>query len=492
LIEVENDCKKGRITCTKARFKRLIKKPETDIYNMDNKPEKKFPENFTWGAAAASYQIEGAAYADGKGLSVWDMMCRQPGKVFEGHTGEVACDHYNRYREDVALMKQIDLQAYRLSVSWPRVLPDGTGAINEKGLDFYDRLVDELLQAGIQPWVTLFHWDYPYALFCRGGWLNPDSPEWFAKYADILTKRLSDRVSNWMTLNEPQVFLDFGHRTGAHAPGIKYGMEEVLLASHHTLLAHGRAVQAIRENAVLKPSIGWAPVGAGAVPASNSAEDIEAARKATLDIHEKTLWNNTWFSDPVFLGHYPEDGLKLFGSAVPKYTDAEMEIIHQPIDFYGVNIYTAGTVRAGENGKAEGVESPQGCPRTLFYWTVKPEALYWIPKFLYERYKTPMVITENGLSNQDWVALDGKVHDAQRIDFLTRYLRELHRAIEDGVDMRGYLQWSIMDNFEWADGYRQRFGLVHVDYQTQKRTLKDSALWFKKVIDSNGSVLLNA
>lgn len=456
---------------------------------MDTKYHEKFPDNFIWGAAAASYQIEGAADADGKGLSVWDMMCRQPGKIFDGHTGKIACDHYNRYREDVGLMKDIGLQAYRLSVSWPRILPEGTGAVNDRGLDFYDRLVDELLTAGIQPWVTLFHWDYPYALFCRGGWLNPESPEWFATYAEVVVKRLSDRVTQWMTLNEPQVFLDYGHLRGEHAPGLKYGMEEALLAAHHTLLAHGRAVQAIREHAVKAPTVGWAPVGAGAMPASNSEEDIAAARKATLEIHDRNLWNNAWFSDPVFFGQYPEDGLKVYGSAAPAFTAREMETIHQPIDFYGVNIYVAGVVRAGKDGGIEGLDSAEGCPRTHFYWPVTPEALYWIPKFLHDRYKTPMVITENGLSNQDWVALDGKVHDPQRIDFLTRYLRQLHRAIEAGVDMRGYLQWSIMDNFEWADGYRQRFGLIHVDYQSQKRTLKDSAHWYKKVIETNGASL---
>lgn len=448
-----------------------------------------FSENFTWGAAAASYQIEGAAYEDGKGLSVWDMMCRQPGKIFSGHTGEVACDHYHRYEEDVALMKEIGLQAYRLSLSWPRILPEGTGNPNEKGLDFYDRLIDALLEAGIEPYVTLFHWDFPYALFCRGGWLNADSPAWFGKYAETVAKRLSDRVSNWITLNEPQVYIDFGHRKGEHAPGLKYGFAEVLRAAHHTLLAHGRAVQAIREHAVKPPWIGWAPVGAGALPATESEADIAAARKATLAITEHNLWNNTWFSDPVFLGHYPEDGLALFGGAVPEHTDEEMRIISEPVDFYGMNIYTGGQVKAGPDGEPVPVEEPPGNPRTLFYWPVRPESLYWIPRFLHERYGKPLAITENGLSNQDWVALDGHVHDPQRIDFLTRYLVQLHRAIGDGVDIRAYFQWSIMDNFEWADGYRQRFGLIHIDYETLRRTLKDSARWYGRVIATNGSRL---
>jgi beta-glucosidase len=449
---------------------------------------REFPNHFTWGAAAAAFQIEGAAREDGKGLSTWDMLCRQPGKIFEGHTGDVACDHYHRYKEDVALMKEIGLQAYRLSVSWPRVLPDGIGKVSEKGLAFYDRLVDALLEAGITPWVTLFHWDYPYALFCRGGWLNPASPEWFAQYAELLVKRLSDRVTHWMTFNEPQVFLDLGHRVGRHAPGLKYGLEEVLLATHHTLLAHGRAVQAIREHAEQPPLVGWAPVGAGAMPATESAEDVAAARTATLSIRERNLWNNTWYSDPVFKGHYPEDGLALYGKAVPKWTERDMRTIRQPLDFYGLNIYTSAYVRAGDNGAV--VDQPHaGHPRTLFDWTVAPEALRWIPQFIHERYQCPIVITENGLSNPDWVGLDGRVRDPQRIDFLTRYLRELARAIEAGVDVRGYFQWSIMDNFEWAEGYKHRFGLIHVDYRDQKRTLKDSARWYGEVIRSNGANL---
>jgi len=440
-----------------------------------------FPGNFTWGAAAASYQIEGAAREDGKGLSVWDMFCRQPGNVFEGHTGDVACDHYHRYADDVALMREIGLQAYRLSVSWPRVLPEGTGAANERGLDFYDRLVDALLEAGITPWITLFHWDYPYALFCRGGWLNPASPE-------VVVKRLSDRVTHWMTFNEPQVFLEYGHRTGSHAPGMKHGLEEVLLATHHTLLAHGRAVLAIREHAARQPLVGWAPVGAGVIPASDGEEDIAAARAATLSVRDRNLWNNTWYSDPVFEGHYPEDGLALYGEAVPRWSEANMRVIHQPLDFYGMNIYTSPFARAAGTG-LEFAKPHAGHPRTLFNWTVAPEALRWIPRFLYERYRCPVVITENGLSNPDWVGLDGRVRDPQRIDFLTRYLRELAKAAADGVDIRGYFQWSIMDNFEWAEGYKHRFGLVHVDYRDQRRTLKDSALWYREVIRSNGASL---
>ena len=261
-----------------------------------------FPKDFVWGAAAASYQVEGAAHEDGKGLSVWDMMCRQPGKIWASNTGDVACDHYHRFQEDVRLMADIGLKAYRFSISWPRVIPNGTGEVNEKGLAFYDRLVDALLENGVQPWVTLFHWDYPYALFCRGGWLNRESADWFADYAGVIVDRLSDRVSYWMTQNEPQCYIGLGHQTGQHAPGVKLGFAEILLAAHHSLLAHGKAVQVIRARARTTPVIGAAPVGVAKIPATDSPEDIETARACTFAVERKDCWNNTWFADPMILG----------------------------------------------------------------------------------------------------------------------------------------------------------------------------------------------
>ena len=451
-----------------------------------------FPANFTWGAAAAAYQIEGAWDADGKGPSVWDMMTEQRGKVWDGHTGRTACDHYHRYPADVALMKAMGLQAYRLSVCWPRVQPAGVGAVNTKGLDFYDRLVDELLAAGIQPWVTLFHWDYPYELFLRGGWLNSESPHWFADYTEIVVDRLSDRVSNWITLNEPQCFVGMGHLTGEHAPGLKLGIAEVLLAGHHALKAHGLAVQVIRARAQSTPAVGWAPVGCISHPASDSPADAEAAMRVMSEVYPDNLWNNRWWGDPPVHGHYPEEGLRVYGKLAPKVRPGDMETICQPLDFYGCNIYQSSAVRAGRDGRPEMAVPPVGHPHTHFLWRVSPEALYWGPKFLAEQYKLPVVITENGLSHCDWVGVDGRVRDGGRIDFLKRYLRELDRAIADGVDVRGYFHWSIMDNFEWAEGYKHRFGLVHVDYETQKRTLKDSAFWFREVIRSNGESLYAA
>ncbi|MBM3857664.1 MAG: glycosyl hydrolase family protein [Verrucomicrobia bacterium] len=345
-----------------------------------------FPKNFTWGAAAASYQIEGAAHEDGKGPSVWDMMCEQPGRVWQGHTGEIACNHYHRYKDDIGLMKKIGLQAYRLSVSWPRLLPAGRGKVNAKGLSFYDRLIDKLLKTGIEPWLTLFHWDFPHELYCRGGWLNRDSAEWFADYTSIVVDRLSDRVSHWMTLNEPQCFVGLGMEFGIHAPGDKLGLREVLRASHHVLLSHGRAVQVLRSSAKTKPTIGWAPVAVSAFPSTEKKSDVEAARKAMFD-HETvsrlnngnkiSVWSNTWWGDPVVFGKYPKDAWKAFGKAVPKIHEGDMKLISQPIDFFGTNIYSGIEVRAGKNGKPETVPHPQGAGMTAIRWPVTPEALGW-------------------------------------------------------------------------------------------------------------------
>ena len=449
-----------------------------------------FPKGFVWGASAASYQVEGAAFEDGKGASVWDMMCRKEGAVWNGQSGEVACDHYHRYEEDVALMKQIGLKAYRLSICWPRVMPAGTGSVNPKGLEFCDRLVDELLAAGIAPYVTLFHWDYPLELYYRGGWLNPDSPDWFAGYARVVVERLSDRVTHWMTLNEPQCFVGLGHRDGVHAPGDTLAFGEILRMAHHALLAHGKAVQVIRASAKGEAQVGYAPVGGVKIPASEDPKDVEAARAAMFSITEpKDYWANTWWMDPVILGRYPEDGLEAFADDLPDITPSDLEAMCQPLDFFGVNIYQGQAIRAGEGGRPEPVGLPTGHALTAFRWPVTPEALRWGPRFFFERYRLPIVITENGMANTDWVSLDGRVHDPQRIDFTRRYLLELAKAGADGVDIRGYFHWSVMDNFEWAEGYRQRFGLIYVDYPTQKRTLKDSAYWYREVIASNGATL---
>jgi beta-glucosidase len=448
-----------------------------------------FPPNFIWGAATSSYQIEGAARTDGRGPSVWDGFCRLPGRVFEGQNGDVACDHYHRWAGDVAVMKEIGLQAYRFSIAWSRVLPDGAGAVNAPGLAFYDRLVDGLLAAGIEPWVTLFHWDYPSTLYRRGGWLNPDSPRWFADYTRVIVDRLSDRVTNWMTLNEPQCFIGLGHHKGEHAPGDRLEIPSLLCAAHNVLLAHGLSVQTIRAHARKKPRVGWAPTGDIPVPASDSAADLAAARESYWAVNGHDLWNQAWWMEPAMHGRYPENGLQAYGAAVPPHTDEEMRTIAQPLDFFGLNIYNGYFVRAGANGRPERLPPVPGTATTHNQWRITPPALRWGPRWVHERYGLPIVITENGMAGHDWVTLDGGVHDAHRIDFLSRYLGELRRAVADGVPVEGYFQWSLLDNFEWAEGYRYRFGLVHVDYATQQRTQKDSARWYREVIRQNGANL---
>ena len=452
-----------------------------------------FRKDFVWGAATASYQVEGAAYEDGKGLNIWDVFCKEDGHVYEHHTGDVACDQYHRYKEDVAIMKELGLKAYRFSVNWARILPEGTGKVNEKGLAYYDNLVNCLIENGIEPYMTLYHWDLPYALHQRGGWLNPQSPEWFYEYAKLMAAHFSDRVSHFFTFNEPQCTVGLGYVTGEHAPGLKVGPYDYFSIWHNVLKAHGRGVQAIREAAVRPVEIGMAPCGALYYPATDSKEDIEAARKANFSLPEADIravsWDVAFCADPVFLGQYPEDIMKSFGQYFPKNAEKDLELISQPLDFYGQNMNNAVPVRADENGNPVRVDRYPGFPKTAIQWPVTPEVLYWAPKFLYERYQKPFYVTENGMSSHDWVSLDGKVHDASRVDFMHRYLREFKKAAADGVDLRGYFAWSLMDNFEWAYGYSERFGMVYVDYQTQKRTVKDSGLFYKNVIASNGEIL---
>lgn len=448
-----------------------------------------FPDGFIWGAAAAAYQIEGAAAEDGKGPSVWDMFCKRPGAIWNGQSGDLACDHYHRYKEDVALLKAVGVKAYRLSVSWPRVIPEGTGAVNAKGLDFYDRLIDELLRAGIVPYVTLYHWDLPLALYHRGGWMNRDVADWFADYSQLVVGKLSDRVTAWMPLNEPQVFLGAGLIQGRHAPGDKLGFGEFLTAVHQCLRAHGRSVQAIRAAAKQKVKVGTAQAGYNFIPATGKAADAEAARERFFASVDTTYKNNGWWYDAMVFGKYPADGLKLYEKDLPVVKAGDMETMRQPLDFMGINLYSGDLVKRGAGGKPEVVPFSVGYPITGFEWPVTPTIAYWTPRFLHQRYKLPLMVTENGLSSRDWVTEDGQVHDPLRIDFTGRYLRELRRAIAEGVPVEAYFHWSILDNFEWAEGYKHRFGLIHVDYETQKRTLKDSAHWYREVIASNGKNL---
>ena len=448
-----------------------------------------FRNDFVWGGASASYQVEGAAYEDGKGLSVWDMFCRQEGRILDGRSGDTACDHYHMYQKDVDLMRGMGYNAYRFSIAWPRVIPGGDGAVNKKGLDFYDRLLDSLLEAGITPYVTLFHWDYPYALFRRGGWMNPDSPKWFAEYASVLARRLGDRMKYIMTFNEPQCFIGNSYDSTNHAPGIHFPIWDTLLMAHNVLLGHGLAVQALRA-AIPDAKIGWAPTCGAHYPETENPEDIEAARKAFFDLSpDRTFWSVGLWNDPIFLGRYPERLYELHGRHMPEIKADDMKIISQPLDFLGQNIYNGQAIRADGRGGYETVRRKAGYAFTGVKWPITPKSLYWGPKFLAERYKKPIYITENGLSCPDVVSLDGKVHDPDRIDFLHRYLLELRRAAEDGVDIRGYFHWCVTDNFEWARGFTERFGMVYCDFETQERILKDSALWYRETIRTNGGNL---
>ena len=447
-----------------------------------------FAKDFVWGAATSSYQIEGTGRDSGKGQNIWDVFTKEPGRVYEGHTGDIACDHYHRFREDVAYMKELGLKGYRFSIDWSRVLPEGTGKVNEKGIDFYNALIDELLEQGIEPYITLYHWELPYEIYKRGGWMNPEIVEWFGQYARLVAERFSDRVKYFFTLNEPQCFVGLGFLQGCHAPGVKAPLRDTFEMAHNALKAHGRAVQMLRAYGKQNVQIGYAPTSGMCYPEKETPKDIEAARKALFALPDDLsnwTWNVSWWSDPVILGKYPEEGMKKYEKYLPVITDEDMKLISQPIDFYGQNIYNGRCIRMGTDGRPEEVRRPAGFPKTATNWPVTPEALYWGPKFLYERYRKPIYITENGRACHDTVSQDGKVHDPNRIDFLARYLKNLKRAAEE-IDIRGYFQWSLMDNFEWDKGYVERFGIIYVDFETQERIWKDSAYWYRDLIRRNG------
>lgn len=444
-----------------------------------------FKKDFMWGAASAAYQVEGAYNEDGKGLNVWDVYSKLDGKIAHGENGNVACDHYHRYKEDIAMMKEIGIKYYRLSLSWTRIIPDGTGKINEAGIKFYSDLIDELLKNGIEPMVTLFHWDYPYALHCKGGWLNDESSNWFAEYAKVVAERFSDRVKYWMTINEPQMFIGFGYAMGNFAPFQTHTDDALIQMSKNVFLAHGKAVKVLRENCKLTPIIGFAPTGPVFTPASDSEKDIREAYEKSFDLDKKRyLLSNSWWGDPIALGTFPKRAYEIFGDYMNIFSEEDMKTIHQPLDFYGANVYQSEFVRNSSNFYGE--DRYIGCPQNSMEWAITDDALYWSVKFLSKRYGLPILITENGMPCHDRVSLDGKVHDPNRQDFMQRYLRGLKKATDEGVDIIGYMYWSIMDNFEWTSGYDKRFGLIYVDYRTQQRTIKDSAYWYKTVIEANG------
>ncbi len=448
-----------------------------------------FPANFRWGTTTSSFQIEGATAEDGRGESVWDMFTRRADAIADQSHANVACDHYHRRDEDIEWMAKLGANAYRFSVAWPRILPEGTGRVEPRGLDFYDRLVDGLLARGIEPLLCLFHWDFPLELFKRGGWLNRDSARWFADYADVVVRRLSDRVSQWITYNEPQVFINEGHFWGRHAPGLRLPWREVLLAAHHALLGHGYAVETIRASAAKKPSIGYAPAGPIPLPIACSAENVALAYDEACALTHETIWNMAWWLDPVVLGRYPENAQSVFGSAMPEPAAGDLEAISRPLDFLGLNLYWGPRVDALHRGSGMIWQYPSTHARTAFGWAITPEILYWGPRFMGKRYGLPMIVSENGLSCLDAVAVDGGVHDSARVDFLTRHLAMLRAVIQAAVDVRGYYHWSLLDNFEWADGYKQRFGLLYTDFESGARIPKDSFFHYRDLIASQGAEL---
>lgn len=449
--------------------------------------EKGFCKDFLWGAASAAHQIEGAYLEDGKGMGIWDTFEQETGYIIRNENGNVACDHYHRYREDVAIMKELGLKSYRFSVSWPRVMPEGYGTVNEKGLQFYIDLVNELTEAGIAPMVTLFHWNLPTAIYELGGWENPQVVDWFEQYTDVVTTALGKKVKYWMTFNEPQLFIGAGLNAGVFAPFEKKSTEALMRISKNVYLAHGKAVRIIRKNCQ-NSIVGMAPTGEIVIPRDMNAESIERARKLSFSMKKESFTSSiTWWSDPVFFGKIPEDAQAIFGECLPVLTEEEWEIVTEPLDFYGFNIYQG--LEDLDSTEEYGPYAYPGSPKTSMDWNVTPEVLYWSCRFLYERYGKPIMITENGMSSFDWVSLDGKVHDPNRIDFLHRYLRSIKDAVSEGIPVLGYQYWSIMDNFEWINGYDKRFGLVYVDYRTQKRTIKDSACWYRDVIATNGEIL---
>ncbi|MBV8832328.1 MAG: beta-glucosidase [Acidobacteriaceae bacterium] len=441
-----------------------------------------FPEGFLWGCATAAYQVEGAAEADGRGPSIWDTFSHKRGKVYENQTGDVADDSYHLYKEDVQLLKNVGCKVYRFSSSWTRVFPAGTGNPNDKGIDFYKRLADELLSNGIEPYCTLFHWDLPQALQDRyGGWQSRETAKAFADYAGYFTKQLSGRIKNIFTTNEFSSFIDLGYRDGRFAPGLKLAPKELNQARHNAVLAHGLAVQAIRANAQAGTKVGIAENFVIAVPIIEAEPHLQASSKATRVL-------NAAYMTVVMEGKYVEEYLQEQGANAPKFTSEDLKIISSPLDFVGINVYTPTYVMAehSRNGFAV-VKKPSSYPHMASPWLdIGPEALYWAPRHAGEIWNVKeMYITENGCSSADVLTPDGHVYDSDRIMYLRNYLTKLHRAVTEGWPVRGYFLWSLLDNFEWADGYGLRFGIHYVDFKTQKRYPKMSAQFYKETIARN-------
>ena len=439
-----------------------------------------FPRNFVWGVSAAAPQIEGASRLDGKGESVWDRYARRKGAILHGDRLDPACDHYHRFREDFALMRDLGIRNYRMSIAWPRVYPAGDGPVNRRGLDFYDRLIDAMQEHGITPWVTMFHWDLPQALEDRGGWRSRVVPEAFATYADTIVGALGDRVKNWITLNEIACFTSQAYGGTGKAPGVKESRKVVNQTIHHALLCHGHAVRAVRELGGRGARCGLSDNCETVIPVTESAEDVAACRAWFAE-------SNLAILDPIYRGRYSEAYLRRCGAARPRVEAGDFALISQPTDFLGLNIYAGMFVRQGADGRPELLHPSASYPRTDSPWLhLAPRALYWAPRLVSEAYGIKDVyVTENGCGYDDDIVKGGECVDLHRIEYLRSYLKELQRSIADGTPVRGYFVWCFLDNFEWTDGYTRRFGIVHNNFRTQRRTPKLSARWYQGVIAAN-------
>jgi len=440
-----------------------------------------FPEGFLWGTATAAYQVEGAAKLDGRGTSIWDVFSHTAGNVANGDTGDVADDQFHLYKQDVELLKEMGVKTFRFSVAWPRVFPQGSGTANPLGLDYYNRLVDSLLQAGIQPYCTLYHWDLPQALQLEGGWQNAATAHHFGDYAAYVSARLSDRVKNFMTMNEIRTFTEVGYQAGRHAPGLKLNAQDMAQVKHHALLAHGLGVQAIRANAHPGTLVGLAENPAAVTPVMDTPANLAAAEKAMRE-------ENAAYLTAILEGAYTDAYIEHLGAKQPKFTAAEMKTIASPLDFVGLNIYTPTYVLPDDGPRGYKIVSASSTfPRMLSPWlAIGPESMYWTPKLVDRIWKVKaLYITENGASANDTPTPSGQVMDIDRVMYLKNYLGQLQRAVAEGVPVKGYFVWSLLDNYEWADGYAKRFGLVYVDFATQKRTPKLSAGFYSNVIRNN-------
>ncbi len=446
-----------------------------------------FPEGFLWGAATAAYQVEGAVREGGRGESIWDRFSHTPGRTFRGETGDVACDHYRRWREDVENMRDLGVGAYRFSVAWPRIFPEGRGRVNRAGMDFYAALVDAALEVGIQPVATLYHWDLPQALQDRGGWTSRDTASRFADYAAACFASLGDRVKTWITLNEPWVTAFCGHSTGEHAPGVR-DFTAAVQAAHVQLLAHALAVEAYPQESPVRGRIGITLNLSPVYPITDSGEDEEAA-------HVADGYLNRWFLDPVFRAAYPADMLALYQrhGRAPKTQEHDFALLRaHPVDFLGVNYYSPKRVRRSDAQPVLGFEDvvPPDCPKTEMGWEIHPRSLFHLVTRIARDYGNPaMMITENGAAFRDEVRVNGQVRDDDRIAYLADHLREARAAIEAGAKLEGYFLWSLLDNFEWSFGYSRRFGITAVDFPTQVRTWKKSAGWYQQVVATGGAAI---